>query len=335
MKGRILLLVVCFLFLVIASADSAEEKRLEPLNIAYDGFTVHRAPLWIAKDFGLFEKHGLDVRLIRIAPSVIGINALIAGDIEIISVASSTAVAATARGAPVVIIASSGAIDYQLIAHASITSIEGLKGKIVGSSRPGASSDHVLRVLLPKLGLVPGRDVTIVPTGLVEPDKRVQLIVQGKIDATVGDRLNVLLFGLRGQKVNILADPTEFGVYGGSVVLATTRQFLKNQPNKAKAFLMANTESLWLGRNNKQVTYQILRKYMKVEETTLLEAIHNFHILGLMPPKTYPRDEGIQADIDYLSASISQLKAAKPSDFVDTTILRELEKDGFFVLIQR
>jgi NitT/TauT family transport system substrate-binding protein len=291
--------------------------------------------LWIAKDLGVFEKYGLDVRLIRISPSVIGMNALIAGDIQIISVASSTAIAAAARGAPVVIIATSGAIDYQLIAHASITTVNELKGKVVGSSRPGASSDHVLRVLLPKLNLTPGKNVTIIPTGLVESEKRVQLVVQGKIDATLGNRLNVLNFALGGQKLNLLANPMELGVYGGSVVLATSREFLRNQPNNAKAFLKANIEALWLARSNKQVTYQILRKYMKVENSTLLEAMHNYYVLGLMPVKTYPNEEEIRADMDYLSGTISQIKGAKLSNFLDTDILRELEKEGFFDLIQR
>jgi NitT/TauT family transport system substrate-binding protein len=330
-----LLLLVCYLLLGFGSAESAEEKRLQPLNIAYDGFTVNRAPLWLAKDLGLFEKHGLDVNLIRISPSVIGISALIAGDIQIISVASSTAIAAAARGASVCIIATSGAIDYQLIARASITNKDQLKGKILGSSRPGASSDYVLRLLLPKLGLVPGKDVTIVPTGFVESERRVQLILQGKIDATVGNRMNVLNFGLSGYKFNILANPLEFGVYGGSVVLATTREFLKNQPGTAKAFLMANIEALRLAKSNKQVTFQILRKYMKVEDPILLDAMHNYYILGLMPVKPYPREEEIRADMNYLSGSISQIKDAKPSDFLDTNILQDLEKEGFFGTIQR
>jgi NitT/TauT family transport system substrate-binding protein len=334
MKRRFLLLLG-LLVVGVASADSAEDKRLQSLNLAYDGFTVNRAPLWLAKDVGLFEKRRLDVNLIRISPSVIGISALIAGDIQIISVASSTAIAAAARGASVYIIATSGPIDYQLIARGSITNTDQLKGKVLGSSRPGASSDYVLRALLPKLGLIPGKNVTIVPTGLVESERRVQLISEGKIDATVGNRMNVLNFGLRGQKLNILANPLEFGVYGGSVVLAATREFLKNQAGKVKPFLMAYIEALQLAKNNKQLTFKILRKYMKVEDPTLLEAMHNYNIVGLMPMKPYPNEEEIRADMDYLSGSIPKIKDAKLSDFLDTSILEELEKEGFFGAIQR
>jgi ABC-type nitrate/sulfonate/bicarbonate transport system substrate-binding protein len=66
-----------------------------------------------------------------------------------------------------VIFAGSGAIPYKLIAHPSITSLDGLKGKIVGISFVGAGSDFLLRRLLPKLGLTPGKDVTLIPTGII------------------------------------------------------------------------------------------------------------------------------------------------------------------------
>jgi NitT/TauT family transport system substrate-binding protein len=308
----------------------AQEKKLEPLAVSYASVTGSRAPLWIAKDMGLFEKYGVDVSLINISSGSTSIQALLGGDIQLVAASGTSAVATAAHGAPIVIIASSGPIAYKLIAHPSITSIQGLKGKIIGSSRPGAGTDFALRQLLPKLGLTPGKDVTILPTGLSESDRRLLLIAQGRIDATIGLADNVLQLEMRGQKLSVLADLLESGVWTSGSDVSTTRAFLKSQPRRAKAFLMAFSEAIWLAKTRRDLAYNIFRKYMKIENPRILEATYQTYILGTIPAKPYPREESIQSDIDYLAATNPELKKKKPSDFIDLALLREMENEGFF-----
>src|SRR5262245_13767082 len=83
---------------------------------------------------GLFEKYGLDVRLVQITAGTTSINAMIAGDVDMAITTSSAAIAAALRGAPVTIIATGGAPPYKLVAHPSVTSALQLKGTLVGSS---------------------------------------------------------------------------------------------------------------------------------------------------------------------------------------------------------
>lgn len=309
----------------------AQEKKLAPLTISYASVSGTRAPLWIAKDLGLFEKYGLDVDLIYIASGVISVNALIGGSVQVIAASGSSAVGAAARGASVVIIASLGAIEYKLIAHPSITSVQGLKGKVIGSSRLGAGSDYALRRLLPKLGLQPGKDVQLIPTGLSESDRRLLIMLQGKIDATIGTADNLLQLELRGQKVSVLADFLEAGVYTTGSDIATSRQLLKERRRDLKGFIMALTEATWIGRNNKEQAVRVYRKYMKVEDPRLLESMHKNYLLRSIPAKPFPQEEAIQNDIDDLSHTYPQLKGRKVSEFVDLSLLKELEGEGFFV----
>lgn len=313
-----------------SAAARAQDKKLEPLAVSYASVTGSRAPIWIAKDIGLFEKYGIDLKLINISSGSTSIQALLGGDIQLVAASGTSAVAIAANGAPVVIIASSGPIAYKLIAHPSITSIQGLKGKIIGSSRPGAGTDFALRQLLPKLGLTPGKDVTILPTGLSESDRRLLLIVQGRIDATIGLADNVLQLELKGQKLSVLADVLETGVWTSGSDITTTRTFLKSQPRRIKAFLMAFSEAVWLGRTRRELAYNIFRKYMKIEDPKILEATYQTYVLGTIPVKPYPREESIQSDLDFLSATNPEFKKKKPSDFIDTTLLREMENEGFF-----
>src|SRR6185503_14479553 len=164
--------------------SSAQQDKLERLVISYAGINSGRAPLWIAKELNLFEKHGLDARLVQITAGTTSINALIAGDVDMALTTSSAVVAAVLRDAPLSIVATSGSPAYKLLAHPAITSAAQLKGKVVGSSQLGSGADFAIRKLLPKLGLTPGKDVTVLPTGLSESYKRALLIFQGRIDAT-------------------------------------------------------------------------------------------------------------------------------------------------------
>src|SRR6266513_6151274 len=157
----------------------AQEKKLDSFTISYASVSGTRGPLWIAKDLGLFEKYGLDGNLIYIASGVVSVNALLGGTVDIIAASGSSAVGAAARGAPLVIVASLGHIAYKLVANPSITTIQGLKGKIIGSSRIGAGTDYALKRLLPKLGLTPGKDVQLIPTGISESDRRLVMMLQG------------------------------------------------------------------------------------------------------------------------------------------------------------
>jgi ABC-type nitrate/sulfonate/bicarbonate transport system substrate-binding protein len=314
----------------------AQEGKSERLVVSYAGMSGLRGPLWIAKEMRLFEKYGLDAKLVQITAGTTSINSLIAGDVDMVMTTSSAAIAAAVRGAPVAIIATGGAPPYRLVAHSSVITTAQLKGKIIGSSQLGSGSDFALRKLLPKIGLTPGKDVTILPTGLSEPNKRILLIFQGRIDATLGTLESILGFELSGQKLSVLADLREMGVYVSGTDIATTREFLRNYSHRAKAFLKAFSEAIWIGMNNKEILYRVYRKYLKIEDAKVLESMHKSYFLsGTIPLKPYPQLEAIQSDIEYLSVSNPALKEQKPVDLTDTTLLREIESEGFFAKLHR
>jgi NitT/TauT family transport system substrate-binding protein len=332
-NGALLVLLVAALSLT-SNRALAQEKKLEPFTVSYASISGTRAPLWIAQDFGLFSKYGLDVNLIYIASGVTSVNALLGGSVDIIAASGSSAVGAAARGAPLAIIASLGHIAYKLIALPSITTIEGLKGKTIGSSRIGAGSDFALRRLLPKLGLVPGKDVQLIATGISESDRRLLMMFQGKIDATLGTEDNLLQLEARGMKFSVLADFYDSGVYTTGSDIATSRRLIKERPRQLKAFLMALTEGAAYGRSHKDQTMAIYRKYMKIEDQRLLESMHKNYLLGTIPAKPFPREEAIQNDIEDLSYTLPHLKGKKAEEFLDLSILKSMEDEGFFKRLQ-
>src|SRR5687768_4700713 len=100
-KQRMTGLFIATLSLIFASVATAQDKKPEVLNVAYTSATATRAPLWIAKETGLFEKHGVDIRLIYIRAGSPSISALVSGDVHVSSDPGAAVAIAGARGAPV------------------------------------------------------------------------------------------------------------------------------------------------------------------------------------------------------------------------------------------
>src|SRR5262245_48479882 len=125
------------LSLTLFSWDSVntQEKKLEPLTVSYSSLTGNRAPFWIAKEIGLYEKHGLDVKLVNIAAGSVSLTALLAGDVQLTTDSSAGVVSAGARGAPVVTVSTNGALPYQLVALPTIRSPGELRGNSLGTRR--------------------------------------------------------------------------------------------------------------------------------------------------------------------------------------------------------
>jgi ABC-type nitrate/sulfonate/bicarbonate transport system substrate-binding protein len=326
---------VAFVTLFCIVDSQAQEKKLELLIVSYSSLTGNRAPLWIAKESGLYEKYGLDVKLVSIAAGSVSLTALLAGNVHLTTDSSSGVVSAIARGAPIVTVSTNGALPYQLIAMPTIKTPADLRGKIVGSSRIGAGTDFLLRRILAKLGFTPGKDVSLIPTGVSESEKRIQLMLQGKIDATIGESDKVFQFELAGQKISLLGEPKNFGVPAPGSEINTTRQLLREARPRLKAFFMAYAEAIALGRKDRELAYRVFRKYMRVDNPRLLDFTYRVQFMEAIPARPYPREDAIQASLEDLKDTTPKLDGMKPTDFFDPSLIKELENEDFFRKLEK
>jgi NitT/TauT family transport system substrate-binding protein len=313
--------------------SSLSAQQLEPLNVSYASVTGSRIPLWIAKDAGLFEKYGLHVNLIVIAAGNAAIGALANGDVEILGAPGTTTVVSAAKGLPFAIIGTFGPGAWKLAAHPSIRSVQELRGKTVGISRPGTTIEFATKRALVKLGFTPGKDINILATGLAESNKRLMIMYQGKIDATLVSPDNLFEAEQKNLKLSLLADLKELGIYTSASDLSARRDFLKNQRRRARGFLMAYCEAIWLGKANKGVALASFRKQMRENDPARLETLYRNYVIEALPLKPYPMEEVIQTDIENLTTTVPELRGKRAADFVDKTIFLELEQEGFFTTL--
>ncbi len=327
--------VTIITLLLCVNLVRAQGRKLAPLNISYASTSGTRVPLWIAKEMRLYEKYGLDARVIHIPSGNTAISALVSGEIDVISGSGSASVVAAGRGLPIVIIGSFGSTIYKLVANPGISSIRDLKGKIAGTSRPGSTTDFALRKALSKLGLVPDRDIKILSTGVAEAEKRILMMLQGRMDTTLASPESIYSVEVEGgAKLEILADLEDLGIYNTVGDLSTKRDLLKTRRDQLLAFFMASSEAIWMGKRNKESALKVISKYMKTNDPKRLDLIYEAS-LARMPAKPYAREEALRLELENIAFTDPQFKGKKASDFMDNSILVELEDKGFFDRLNR
>ena len=161
----VLLLVVAACGGSAGGSVSTSPSAKASLQVSYSELVPDSLALWGASDGGYFSKNNLDVS-IQLIDSAKGIPALLSGQTNIAVLGGSNALNAAVGGADLEVVAVLAPVyPYQLMVPASITSAEQLKGKKVGVSSVGSSSDIGTRVALKKLGLDPTKDVSILAVG--------------------------------------------------------------------------------------------------------------------------------------------------------------------------
>src|SRR5207248_4782502 len=147
-----------------ASGSPAPIATAKPGQIimAYSEVVGVHAPEWAAVEDGTFTKNGINVDP-RLIESSLGVGAVLSGQVQIGSMGGSEALAADVNGADLVAYATlSPVYPYIFEAVASIKTPQDLKGKKLGISRFGSSSDTATRVWLKSVGLDPDKDVSLI-----------------------------------------------------------------------------------------------------------------------------------------------------------------------------
>src|SRR3972149_2228223 len=161
MRVRAGIPAVLILLLLISPAMAQERIR-----IAWAGASPANSPIWVVQEKGFLEKQGLDEEVISITASPIALQALLAGELDVIVTSVTTLVSSRLAGADIVMILGMVPtfVDH-IITLPSITKVEQLKGKTGGVNRIGSTSDLGLRLALRKLGVDPEKEAKIITSG--------------------------------------------------------------------------------------------------------------------------------------------------------------------------
>ena len=304
---------------------AGQAKPLIKVIAGYGSTDGAIAPLWFAKETRLFEKRGLDVLLVGMGTGAVSLRALIAKDLEIASLSGSGLVQAALQGADTVIL--SAAINgfvFKVFGPPDMASPAQLKGKKLGVSRYGATSDFAIRLALKKWGLNPDRDVSILQIGTTQDTVRA---MQTKIiDAGVLSGTASLVARKAGYRE--LGDLAELGLHYPMAPLGTTKSFLQKNEALVKEFMLAYIEAIHDFKRNKEAALAVIKKYNRNADREVLEDSYNNYVNKYLP-LPIPTVDGIKTILAELASTVPTAKNADPEQFVAYKISREIEASGF------
>jgi NitT/TauT family transport system substrate-binding protein len=312
------------LFCVLSSVPAvAQTKPLREINTSYPlgGSTSF---FWVAYRSGAFEKHGLKLNPVYIRGSVTAIQSLLAKELSIQMEAGPAGVRAWARGAKEIVLigAVGNKLDYVLVATPSIRKPEDLKGKKIGVSQIGASSDFIARYAAQQLGLNPDKDVTILAAGGV--GQRWAALTGGHIDATVTQPPYTLLARKSGYPVLLDISKQDFQ-YPISAVF-TTRSLIKAEPETVMNFMrgLADGMDFYRDEKNKDRVIKFLGEYYRSNAVEELEETRRAYSqltpgLPVITPKAIENVIKNEKDLAVM--------ALNPMDVLDLSFLQRLEQE--------
>jgi NitT/TauT family transport system substrate-binding protein len=317
--GRNMWCVIVIIVLGFTSSLLAADTQT--LRANYSGISGAFAPVWIAAEKGLFAKYGLNVDLRYIAPAT-STQALLAKNLDIVNPGGEI-IEAGLNGEPVVYIA--GVLNRAVMsvyAKPEIRSVADLKGKVLAVTVPGATTDFAARVLLQQAGLAPGRDLKLLYLkGMAEI---LAGITQGNADAGIFTSPTTLKARQAGLKE--LINVTEKNIPMIHAAFATTKDYVKTQPDNVRRFLQGYLEGIKVARADAELAKQMIGKYTKTTDRDDLEDSYRTFLpawekIPAVPPAA------VQTMLNF--ANHPAAKTAKPESFIDNSALMELEKSGF------
>src|SRR4029450_7866403 len=208
-----------WLFFLISSASA----QLTRLNVGYSAVSADRLPAWVAKDSGIFAKNGLDIQLIFFTGGTTAILALVSGDVPITQVSGPGLVNSAFAGSDAVFVAGGiGSLHYVLMGKPGIKSAEQLKGGTRPISRFGSATETIARFALRRIGLNPGKDVTLVKVG--SGPERLSAALTGRVTAAVINPPSS--FHAEKKGLAVLADVAKMGLVFQHTGAVTTKKFI-------------------------------------------------------------------------------------------------------------
>jgi ABC-type nitrate/sulfonate/bicarbonate transport system substrate-binding protein len=305
---------------------------LEPVTIGYSTFSGAYLPLWIAIEERLGAKYGLDMRAIyagRIRPQQL----LASNEVPFVMASGTGALTSHILGVKdqAIILVTINKVNSAIFSRPEIKRAEDLRGKTIATGRPGAFGDTMVRyVLRAKLGLVPDRDVKMLPIG--EAQLAFPALERGVVQAAS----LTLPFTLIAKKMGYreLIDYDQAGVVYPYNTVTVLRQTVAKNPDLTERVLKTLIDGSHIAKTEREKSLAVMKKYMRGTSDDILEETYRY-TKSVTEEVPTPSIEIIKAALEILSYEYPKAKDTDANLIIDTTIMKRIEQSGFIKALYR
>ena len=312
---------IFFVQLVVTSPSWAQSK----VRLNWGAISGVMSPIWVAQEEGLFKKHGLDIELIHIASTSKAIQSMVSGEIQFTTADALNSIQAVAAGADVVMVCEGvNRFVFSIMARSDLKRVADLKGKKIGITRLGSSTHTAVLYVVNKAGLG-ANDYTLLQLG--EVPNILTTLLAGQIEAgalSPPTNSRAKKAGLQ-ELVNLGVDGPEYP----STVIASTRAYVKGNPDTTRRMVRALGEGLHVFKSNRQIGIRAIQKYSRLNDADVLEDTYN-QFRNAFDSIPYVSKEGIASLLVSMGEKDVKIRQLKFEDVADMRFVAEIEKEGFF-----
>jgi NitT/TauT family transport system substrate-binding protein len=302
--------------LVLAPAYGVDAQTLEKVRIGISDVSFTFLPHLIAKDTGIFQKHGLQVEVIFIGGPV-GTAALAAGELDY-SASTDSGIPAAVQGVPIkAVLFAMKAPPFYLISQPGLKKINELVGKKVGLSRLGTSPYFASRRIFKKFN-VDVEKITYIQAG--SNTNRVIALTNGSLDASMLSLPTARIMIDKG--FTELASPRDIGLIPHAGLIARTAIIEKNR-EQVKKMIASLVEAMEYLANNKAKAIDYIANTWKLkrelsEELLVRDLLPLLTMDGRMPL------ERVQEHLDTEHQNKLISRRARASEVLDLSMVEEV-----------
>jgi NitT/TauT family transport system substrate-binding protein len=327
---RFFLILALLLVFAYGSNGMTYAAEASKLLLAHGAISNNVAPLWIAKEQGIFKKYNLDVDLVFIIAGR-AMQAMLAGQVPIALVGGTHVLNANTGGGDfAMILGLENKLDYLFVAKPAIRSGEELKGKKVGIGTPAGSASMAAYVALDHLGLVPRRD-NIVLLGVGGVPERMGALRAGSVDATtLSPEIGQVIVG---EGYRVLVDLGKESVRFQSSGIVAPRSLIKSNPQLVENVARATVEGTAFIHKpaNKEIVMKSLAANLRLSGAERVEKAYQ-GLVAALPRRPCPSMPGVSSMLKLMAQHGLNAKASqvKPEELVDLSFCKRFEESGFF-----
>ncbi len=316
---------------LLALSTSVHAQTLKPFKFGISAPVVTVFPAFVAASHNLYEKHGLKVDIVSMEGGSRGIQVLLSGEIQGMSVGLAPVVQANIQGAEVRTIASTAnTIPITFFAQGKFKGPQDLKGANFGISTFGSETDIAISIALKKWGMT-RNDITISQVG--GTGQRYSALVAGRLDVAPLLEPAITIAKQKGgfNVVLDLAGENTPWIFDSVVV---TKDALKSNADGIERFLKAYIEGAYLALSDPAKAKEIISVRWKTKDAVVIDATYA-DFQRLMPRDAAPSIPGARNVIEQLESIGVKVKSRDVAEYIDMAPLEALKKAGFIEGLQK
>ena len=259
------LMLTIFALLVGNAGAQTVKPEKRSIEVAIAAYAHTTMPMLIAQEAGYFAKHGLSVNIVVVSASA-AVQGLISGRIDIYQ-GGAAALAAALQGADIIYVgAGVDKSSLMLFGQKDITTFEGLRGKTIATTSPGAFGEIATRMSARKNGMEIGKDIKLIYHRT--PAEAYSTFLLGNSDGMVNTPPQADRARQKGYPIILDYYKEGLKIIGPGTSLL--REFAQKNPNTVKAYLMALLDGLRRAIDDEAYASKLESKYTKIDDVKIL-----------------------------------------------------------------